>query len=301
MGGHMRIRRRMLWIVAGTMVAAAVLGLHAPSAGATPRAVKCPSGGTPPPGTTINGGLEIDGFCVLDGVTVHNGVFVDPSPDSPTLGNWNLVDLSGSTVHGGVFVSQGSELDTSIDESTFSVTPESATIEGGITLDRSVFGILAKATVRGGITADGITEPPAFVLTGICGDENDPPCWNNDAYCGLTVYGDVVERNLDFTQAFLGDPGEEGFFANSDCRPTTIYGSVFLTNSNFTRPTDGEPSEIEGNAISGSVHIEHSTAEVSSNTIGGSLLCTDGSIIHPPPPVPPDVAGNSVRGRDTCD
>jgi len=71
-----------------------------------------------------------------------------------------------------------------------------------------------------------------------------------------------------------------------------------MKNSNFVR-FDGEPSEIEGNTVTGSVYIDHSTAEVNGNRIGGSLVCTNGSVIHGPPA--PDVAGNTVRGQDTCD
>lgn len=288
----------MRWLLASLTVVAAisVAGFVSSAAGAATS--KCPSGGTPAPGSTVTGGLEVDGFCVLQNVAVTGGIHVDPTADTSVFLNWNLVDLIDSTVHGGVVVAKGSELDTSINEADFSVTSAPSTIDGGVKLDQSIFPVLANATVRGGIATDGITEPPTYVLPGFCGDAGDPQCWNNDIFCGLTIYGDVVERNLDFTQAFLGDPLDFQF-ANSDCQPNTIHGSVTMKDSNFVR-FDGEPSEIEGDTVTGSVIVDHSTAEVSDNTIGGSLLCTNGTVIHPPASYELP-GGNTVRGQDTCD
>ena len=73
-----------------------------------------------------------------------------------------------------------------------------------------------------------------------------------------------------------------------------------MTDSNFARPTDGEPSEIEGNTVTGSVNLDHSTAEVYGNTVGASLLCTNGSVIHPAPPDDPSGTTNTVTGANTC-
>jgi hypothetical protein len=73
-----------------------------------------------------------------------------------------------------------------------------------------------------------------------------------------------------------------------------------MTDSNFARPTDGEPSEIEGNTVTGSVNLDHSTAEVYGNTVGASLLCTNGSVIHPAPPDDPSGTTNTVTGANGC-
>ena len=152
---------------------------------------------------------------------------------------------------------------------------------------------MGNAMIEGGVTINGSKD-----MSSACGPGATPAdCWGAYIFCGLTIDGNVAETDVNFAQAFNGDP-EEQFFNNSDCPGNTIHGSVTLKDSNFIR-FDGEPSEIEGNTVTGSVHVDHSTAEVNENTIGGSLLCTNGSVIHPPPA--PDIAGNTVRGKDTCD
>jgi hypothetical protein len=100
-------------------------------------------------------------------------------------------------------------------------------------------------------------------------------------------------------QIFVGDPIDFAF-PNDDCAGNTIHGSVFFNDSNFVRPFDGEGLELEGNSVTGSVHVDHSTGEVYGNTIGGSLLCTNGTVIHPAPPGDPSGTTNNVRGANTC-
>ena len=156
-----------------------------------------------------------------------------------------------------------------------------------------VFVESAVATITGGIGIDGYA-PFASVFG--CDDE-DPFCHGESPFCGNAIRGDVSISGAENTQVFIGDPREQ-FYENGDCTGNTIHGSVFLTDSNFIR-FDGEPSEIEGNTVTGSVHVDHSTAEVNENTIGGSLFCTNGTVIHPG--APPDQQGNTVRGADTCD
>jgi hypothetical protein len=287
-------------ITAGALLAAtaALAGAFTSAATASKRA-ECPGDGTPPPGSTITGGLDVgggvDGYCELHDVTVKGGIRVEPTPDSfVAQGHWNAVNLIGSTVAGGVVVGAGSEVDANINFADFSVTPDPSTINGGLRIDQGRFTTVVNATIRGGLAVNGDTDNSL-----LCEVFGVPPefCFGSYAFCGLTIDGNVSETDINRNQAFLGDPREQ-FFANADCRPNTIHGSVRMTNSNFIR-FDGEPSEIEGDTVTGSVILDHSTAEVNENIIGGSLLCINGSVVHEPPP--PDVAGNGVRGKDTCD
>jgi len=78
-----------------------------------------------------------------------------------------------------------------------------------------------------------------------------------------------------------------------------IHGSISVENTNFVS-AHNEPTEIEGNTVTGSVHLSHSSAEVYGNTIGGSLLCTYGSVIFPAPPGDPSGTTNAISGTDTC-
>jgi hypothetical protein len=275
-------------------LAGIILALLPPSASAA-AAAKCPSQGTPAPGSTVSGGLEIDGYCELHDVTVTGGMVVDPTPDSMlSQAQWNDVDLFGSTVHGGIQVGAQSEVDSNVDFSTGELKPGPTTISGGVRLDHALFSFIENATIDGGLTIDGGGDASLF-----CQAVGVPPefCLSNYPFCGVTINGNVWENDINSTQAFLGDP-EEQFFSNANCAGNTIHGSVRMTNSNFIR-SDGEPSEIEGETVTGSVILDHSTLELSGNTIGGSLLCTNGTVIHPP--APGDNVGNTVRGRDTCD
>lgn len=282
--------------IAGSALLAAVttvLVAYAPTASAT--SATCPGAGTPPPGSTVNGGLEIDGYCELHNVTVNAGIVVDPTPDSMLLqGQWNDVDLFGSTVHGGIQVGPQSEVDSNVDFSTGELKPGPTTISGGVRLDHALFSYIENATIDGGFTINGGGDPTLFCQAfGIPAEF----CVDNYPTCGVTINGNVSLSGIDTTQAFVGDP-EEQFFANSNCTGNTIHGSVQMRDSNFIR-SDGEPSEIEGDNVTGSVILDHSTLELSGNAVGGSLLCTNGTVIHPP--APGDIVGNTVRGRDTCD
>jgi hypothetical protein len=286
--------KRLLIVLIGLVGAAALL---TPTAGAASRT--CPADGTPSPGSTIRGGLEVgggvDGYCELRDVTVYGGIHVDATPESfQSQGHWNTVNLIGSRVSGGVTVGDGSEVDTSIELSDFSIATVPSSIDGGLTLDHARFATVANATIRGGLSVQSNTDN-----TFLCAVLGVPPdfCFSNFAFCHLTIDGNVSEAGINGAQAFLGDP-EEQFFANSHCTGNMIHGSVRMTDSNFTRPADGEPSEIEGETVTGSVILDHSTLELGGNTIGGSLLCTNGTVIHPP--APGDVVGNTVRGQDTC-
>lgn len=290
---------KLLTFAAAVGSAVALVGGIAPSALATATRT-CPGDGTPPPGSTINGGLEVsggaDGYCELHNVTVNGGIVVPPTPDAMLAqGRWNGLNLIGSTVSGGVVVGRNSEADSNIDFSTFSITPQRTTISGGLTFNNGFDGFVLNATISGGVTVNGNGE-----LTPLCAAFGVPPefCFSNHVLCDVTVNGNVSLTDVNGNQDFLGDP-EEQLFSNSVCRGNTVHGSIFMRDSNFVRPSDGEPTEIEGNTITGSVHLDHSTLELGGNTVGGSLLCTNGTVIHPAPEH--DVAGNTVRGRDTCD
>jgi hypothetical protein len=277
-------------IAAIVAASAALAGMSASGATAAKR-TECPADGTPAPGSTITGGLEVDGgFCDLHDVIVHGGITVDRSPESAGF-NWNNLGLNGSTVNGGITLGEGSEMLVGFDPFTGNLTHNPSTINGGITVNDGIGFFLNEATVTGGLTVNGFKDP-SFLCDG------DPFCFYGAPVCANEIYGNITIRDENVGQIFIGDPKEQ-FFANAECDPNTIHGSVFFIDSNFTRASDGEPSELEGNAITGSVHLDHSTAEVNENIIGGSLLCVNGSVVHEPPP--PDVAGNTVRGKDTCD
>jgi hypothetical protein len=197
--------------------------------------------------------------------------------------------LNGTTVNGQIIVQAGSGLTAGIDLDTFSLTHDPSTIDGRVTFDEGGF-FLADATLRSGIAKRG-----AFNWHSVCGD--DPFCFGVDVLCHSDVRGNLAITDVSTEQVYIGDPGEQGF-ANGDCAGNTIHGSISMDDTNFVR-FDGETSEIEGNAVTGSVHLDHTTAEVNENTIGGSLLCTQGTVIHPPAPY--DIPGNTVPGQDTCD
>jgi hypothetical protein len=271
---------------------ATTIAFLTPSASATTNAT-CPRGGTPAPGSTITGALEVDGgACTLDGVTVYGGIIVDPSPELAGAGFNRALVVDHSTVRGGISVGERSGLRVDVLPPSSTLTPPSS-LSGGITGDHPLFIEADVATINGGIRIDGYS-PFASVFG--C-DPSDPFCFVDSTFCGNDIHGDVNITGADATQVFIGDVGE-GFFSNGDCTGNTIHGSVSLSDSNFVR-FDGEPGEIEGNTVAGSVHVDHSTAEVNENTIGGSLLCTNGTVIHPG--APPDQQGNTVRGTDTCD
>ena len=250
---------------------------------------KCPSGGTPAPGSTITGGLEVDGICVLTDVTVNGGITVDATPPAELCCTQNAAFLNGATVNGEIVVESGSGVIAGLDPDTFNLTHDRSTINGRMTFNTSGF-FLVETTLMGGLTKNG-----AFDWPSICA--GDPFCFGQDTVCDSEIFGNITMSNVNTEQAFLGDPNEQ-LFPNGDCAGNTIHGSIFLKDSNFIR-FDGEPTEIEGNTVTGSVHIDHSTAEVNENTIGGSLLCTNGSVIHPG--AGPHLQGNTVRGKNTCD
>jgi hypothetical protein len=291
----------MKMLAAGAAFAALAAIVSSVQTASAQAATRCPGDGTPPPGSTINGGLEVsggvDGYCELHNVTVNGGIYVPPTPDAMlSEGHWNGLNLIGSTVQGGVRVGDHSEVDANIDFSTGGITSEPTTINGGLTLDHVAFVTVANTTIGSGVTVNGGGE-----YSILCALFHVPPefCFGNYIFCGVTIDGNVSENDINTSQAFLGDP-EEQFFTNSVCTGNTVQGSVFMHDSNFIRSFDGEPSEIEGDTITGSVHLDHSTLELSGNTVGGSLLCTNGTVIHPPAPYELP-GGNTVRGQDTCD
>jgi hypothetical protein len=291
------MKNLMKMLAAGAAFAALAAIVCTVQTASAQAATRCPGDGTPPPGSTIYGGLEITGgvepgYCELHDVTVYGGIVVDPTPDAFLAQfEWNVVNLIGSTVSGGVVVGRNSEASSNIIcDSGCNIQPQPTTISGGLRLNNAIQGFVLNATISGAVTVNGNAD-----LTPLC----DPAfCWANHVWCDVTVDGNVSLTDINGNQDFLGDP-EEQLFSNGVCRGNTIHGSVFMRDSNFVRPTDGEPTEIEGNTITGSVYLDHSTLELGGNTIGGSLLCTNGTVIHPAPPH--DVAGNTVRGRDTCD
>jgi hypothetical protein len=272
--------------------AATLLVALAPAASAA-AGTKCPSNGTPPAGSTVTGGLEVDGFCALTDVTISGGVVVDrlPAGADPFV----VLELRSGHVNGGIIVDRGL-LSLGLTSETGGVTPtnQPVSVDGGIRLNRPVsFGAVG-ATIRGGVRVNGDTS-----LADIFGCAGDPFCFASGALCGDEIDGDVSVSDVHFNQMFVGDGSGEPFFSDgSSCSGNTIHGSVLMTDTNFVR-FDGEPSEIETNAVTGSVRVDNSIAEVNGNTVGGSLLCTNGTVIYPPAPY--DAQGNSVRGRDTCD
>jgi hypothetical protein len=284
--------RRLIMFV-GVTIAAAVLAIAAGAAQA-PAALgtKCPSGGTPPPGSVIKGGLEVDGFqCNLTGVTVYGGITIDGS-DATGTGEFPIgyLSINGSTVYGGIVVNGGG-IDVGVDNfDSFARTFKPTTINGGLRLNHAVFFTTADARVHGGVTMDGVRDPGTVgglaVFSQMCASE---------------IFGDVTVRNLDnVIRVFLGDPGEPFYGNNAFCDGNTVHGSVSLVNSTRVNPETHEGSEIEGNTVTGSVHVDHSVAEVWSNIIGGSLLCTNGTVIQPPLPDDPSQANNVVNGANTC-
>jgi hypothetical protein len=278
---------------AGVAAAVAVaVAMFAPSASAA--RLVCPRDGVPAAGSTVTGGIEVNGgACRLDNITVYGGITVDPTPESAGFDvNFARVGFA-STVNGGIRVDHGSLLGVDIVYATGEVNA-SSTINGGITAN-DAFGLdIEFATVTGGVTLNG-TEDYSF----LCGSPEDG-CFQTTTICGDNIFGNVsISTPPGADQNFLGDPGEQ-FFANANCDANTIHGSVFLTNSNFLNPFDGESNEIEGNTVTGSVHVDHSTAEVYGNTVGGSLLCTNGSVIQPPAPDDPSGSTNNVNGANTC-
>jgi len=278
--------------LAGIVAAVAmIVAVLAPSASAA--RMVCPHDGEPAAGSTIMGGVEVNGGrCRLDNVTVYGGITVDPTPESAVDANFARLGF-GSTVYGGVRVGHGGLLAVDVVYATGEVNA-SSTINGGITANEALGLDIEFATVTGGVTLDG-TEDFSF----LCGSPEDG-CFQNTSMCGDNVFGNVtISTPPGADQNFLGDPGEQ-FFANADCDANTIHGSVFLTNSNFLNPFDGESNEIEGNTVTGSVHVDGSTAEVYGNTVGGSLLCTNGSVIQPPAPGDPSGSTNDVNGANTC-
>lgn len=75
-----------------------------------------------------------------------------------------------------------------------------------------------------------------------------------------------------------------------------IAGAVILNN-------DTSPIEMEGNTITSSTMIQHTTVEFAGNAVGGSLLCSNGGSLTSSG-TEADAEGtptaNQVRGADTC-
>jgi len=284
----------MRWLAALLAVGAALVGAAFVAPTAHAAGLVCPRDGEPFAGSTITGGVEVSGGrCRLDNVTVYGGIIVDPTPESAGFNdNFARVGFE-STVYGGISVGHGSRLGVGIVYATGEVNTGTR-IYGGITANEA-FGLdIEFATVRGGVTLNGLED-----FSFLCGSPEDG-CYQNTSMCGDNIVGDVhISTPPGADQNFLGDPGEQ-FWTNANCDANTINGSVFLTNSNFINPFDGEASEIEGDLVTGSVHIDHSTGEVYGNTIGGSLLCTNGSVIQPPAEGDPSGSTNTVRGANTC-
>jgi hypothetical protein len=229
----------------------------------------------------------------LDNVTVYGGIRIDPSPDSAG-DNYNFARVGfDSTIYGGVRVGAGSWLGVGIVYATGEVN-KSSTVNGGIVADHPLGIDVEFATVRGGVSVNGFKDP-SF----LCGTP-DEGCFGTPTLCGDEIFGNVdVSTGASPNNYYIGDP-EEQFFANAACDSNTIRGAVYLRNSNFLNPFEGEGSEIEGDTVAGSVHVDHSTAEVYSNTIGGSLLCTNGSVMQAPLPGDPSSDPNTVSGVNTC-
>ena len=266
-------------------VAFAVAAFVAPSANAANTV--CPTGGTPPPGSVIRGGLEVDGFeCNLTGVTVYGGITIDGT-DATGSGELPIgyLSIDGSTVYGGITVNGGG-IDVGVDNfDGFDRTFNPTTIYGGLHLSHAGFFTAADATIHGGVTMDGVRSDAAEI----------------SQLCASEVFGDVTIRDLDnVVRAFIGDPGEPNYNNGAFCDANTIHGSVSLINTPRVNPITHEGSEIEGNTVTGSVFVDHSTAEVWANAIGGSLFCTNGTIIQPPLPDDPSQANNTVHGINTC-
>jgi len=278
--------KRPLPLLIALAAVALLAGGHATSASAT-TTPPCPTGGTPPPGSVIRGGLEVDGFqCNLTGVTVYGGIKVDGT-DATGTGELPIgyLSIDGSTVYGGITVNGGG-IDVGADGfDSFNRTFNPTTINGGMHLSHASFFTTADATIRGGVTMDGV--------------RSDFPVISD--MCATEVFGDVAVRNLDnIIRVFIADPGEPVYNNGAFCDANTIHGSVSLINSTRVNPQSHEGSEIEGNTVTGSIHVDHSVAEVWSNIVGGSLLCTNGTVIQPPLPDDPSQANNTVNGLNTC-
>lgn len=281
-----RIQR---WISSAAVLASALVLLVVPAQGASATTgARCPGDGTPAAGSTINGDLEVDGVCELTDVTIHGQITVEPtSLDQIAAGVLKVPVLNGSTVEGGIVAGEGSAVIAGTDLGA-NLTHQQTTINGGVALVRPFFYGLVDTTVRGGISVQG-----AFDWSLLCED-----CFAGDPLCNDQIFGNVrIDDNA--SEAMIVGEVHEPIFPNGDCTGNTIHGSVFVTNTNFVS-FSGESTEIEGNEVTGSVHVDHSSAEVSENAIGGSLLCRNGTVIRPPGPDdgPP---GNTVVGRDTCD
>ena len=233
------------------------------------RKPKCPSERNPPPGSIVTGGLLVDDLCTLTNVTIKGGVTV--TRDASTT-DTPLFELRSGRVTGGITVNRGI-LNLGYNRFTNELTHGPVTINGGITMN-------------GG-----------FDWPSQC--DGDPSCFSTPGICGSQISGNVTIRDDNTEMVFIADPGEPAF-ANGECEANTIHGSVFLTNSNFVNKINFEPTEIEGNTVTGSINLDHSTAEVYGNTVGGSLLCTNGSVIHPAPAGDPSGTTNTVTGTNTC-
>jgi hypothetical protein len=257
-------------------------------AASAPAPARCPSEGTPVPGSTVDRDLEVDGVCELTNVTIHGRITVEPTTfDEIASGVLKVPVLNGSTVDGGIVSGNGSAVIAGTDLGA-NLTHQHTTINGPVTLVTPFFFGFADATLRGGVTVQG-----AFDWPRLCGD-----CFAGDPLCNDQIFGNVQIFDDD-TEAMIVGETREPIFPNGDCTGNTIHGSIFVTNTGFVSST-AESSEIEGNDVTGSVHVDHSTAEVNENTVGGSLLCTNGTVIRPPGS-DDGAPGNTVNGRDTCD
>jgi len=276
------------WPAVALLASAVVLLVVLPSGAAATTVARCPSGGTPPPGSTINGDVEVNGICELTDVTIHGRVTVEATSLAEiTSGVLRVPVLNGSTVDGGVVVGDGSAVIAGTDLGA-NLTHQHTVINGGVRLAAPLFFGLVGATLRGGVTVQG-----AFDWSLLC-----EGCFAGDPLCNDQIFGNV--RIADNTsEAMIVGEVEEPIFPNGNCTANTIHGSILMTNTNFVS-LSGESSEIEGNDVTGAVHVDHSTAEVNENMIGGSLICTNGTVIRPPGS-DDGPAGNTVNGRNTCD
>lgn len=237
-------------------VAAGFSAIGAPSASAGTENVCPPAGASD---TTYNGGLLVtnDNYCTLDHVTVNGGL---------TVTSGSVVDLEGATVNGGVTVRPGGEIEVD-PGSVFGDNPEVSTIRGGIELNEAVDWDIETARISGTVRING-------------GPEFQP------TFCGNSVTGSVIVRNVSTEETWFGDPHDEFF----NCKGNRISGSLLITNSSFL--------EVERNSFGGSVTLSASTLEFNGNRVGGSLRCLNGTVIVPGEAG--DSSGNTVRGVNTC-
>lgn len=226
------MQRRVASLAALVMVLALSLG-GGSVAWAGSASNTCPP--PPPPGSTVDGGLLVTAACTLVDVTVNGGVTVTAK---------GHLELERSTINGGVVVQPGGELDSGHTILSSTATGLPSTIHGGIKITNGLDLDLFNADVDGAVVVDGIAAS------------------NTPNFCGSHFHGKVELLNLKSLTRF-GDPGEVFETGTPpDCPANTLDGSLFVTNSRTV--------EIEGNHISGSVHITDSTVEFAGNTFSSA-------------------------------